>query len=284
MAGSGHLGYNNPMIFRTTLTFLVALALSVAVGGCSCMGGKQIPRPYPEPSAQMVLDHLAAVRANARSFQAESVMDYWVGKERVKGTVLLMGQVGARMRINALNPTGDNVAADLACDGAEFQYIDYNSNCQLTGPCNRESVAQLLRVSLHPDDFLLLVMGTTPVIDAAKAELSWDAKNGYEVLQLTSGDGQLTQTIKLDGRDRHWDVVSSVVRDTGGQVLWRLQNKDFRELESKDGITFRAPTRTRFEQPSEKADLLVRWVERTFNPELDPQKFQMTIPPGLPPC
>jgi hypothetical protein len=269
---------------HTTLVLVVALALFAGHGGCGCMGGKQIQRPYPEPSPQMLLDHLATVRQNARSFQVESVMDYWVGKERVKGSVLLMGQVGARMRINALNPTGDNVAADLACDGVNFQLIDYNSNCQLTGPCNRASVAQLLRVSLEPDDFLLLVMGTTPVIAASKTELSWDAKNGYEVLTLTSADGRLRQTIKLDGRERRWDVVSSVVRDAGGQVLWNLQNKDFRELESVDGIEFRAPARTRLEQPREKADLIVRWVERTFNPALDPQKFQMSIPPGLPHC
>lgn len=262
----------------------IACALAASHTGCSCIGGRTIPRPYAEPSVQAVLDHLATARQNARSFQVESVMDYWVGKDRVKGTVLLMGRVGAFMRINALNPTGDNVAADLACAGADFQFIDYNNNCQITGPCDRVSVARLLRVSLEPDEFLLLVAGTTPVISNPQATLTWDAKKGREILTLTSGDGRLTQTITLDGRKQSWDVLSSVVSDAEGKRLWSLQNKGFRVIQGADGNSYRVPTKTRFKQPREKADLLVRWVERTINPTLGDDKFQMSIPPGIPSC
>lgn len=270
----------------TNLSLGVAVALCLVMtghAGCGCTG-RSIPRPYDEPPVASILEHLRAARERARSFQVESVMDYWVGKDRVKGTVLLMGQVGAQMRINALNPTGDNVAADLACDGSGFQFIDYNTNCQLTGPCNRASVARLLRVSLEPDDFLLLVMGTTPVISSAAAEVRWSADKGREIVTLTSADGQLTQRIELDGRDHTWDVLASVVRDSRGEVLWDLQNKDFHNVTAADGTVFRVPGKTRFTQPQDKADLLVRWVEHTLNPTLDAAKFQMSIPPGLRRC
>jgi hypothetical protein len=270
----------------TSRSMLIVLALVLAMGyaGCSCTRHKPIPRSYPEPSTEEVLAHLADMQRHARSFQAESVMDYWVGDQRVKGTVLLMGRKGARVRINALNPTGDNVAADLACDGIGFEYIDYNNNCQLTGLCTKHSIAELLRISLEPDDFLLMVMGTTPVIADAQGTVTWDERHGREIIELVAPDNRFTQTVVLDGRDRRWDVISSEVRDVRGNVLWRLRNKDFEPLATQDGRTFRVPQKSQLEQPQEKADLLVQWKKRVLNLDIETAKFDMEIPPGLPSC
>jgi hypothetical protein len=104
------------------------------------------------------------------------------------------------------------------------------------------------------------------------------------VLELVSADNQFTQTIRLDGTDRRWDVVQSVLRDARGNELWRLDNKDFSELATEDGATVRVPGKTRFQQPPVKADLIVRWGDRTLNLELSADKFEMEIPDGLPPC
>lgn len=339
------------ILVRVLAVFALACAPTLGGSGCGCIS-KPIPRPYAAPTWESVLAHLAGVRARARSYQAESVMDYWVGKDRVKGKVLLMGMTGARVRINALNPTGGMVAADLACDRGWFQFIDYNSNCQLTGPCNRNSVAQLLRVSLEPDDFLLLAVGTTPVIAGPhEGQLRWDEKKGREVLTLT-GAGGLRQIIVLDGRDQRWDVLESKVMNAQGETLWRLQNKEFKaieveigepavevsgaatgggaggtdelpldmadlanadpdDLDGGDGDTdkssagnaqagsgsgepassaragkqiWRVPQKTRFTQPQDKADLVVRWLDRTLGAALPEDKFRMAIPPGLPEC
>lgn len=271
------------MTSRSTIA-LIALTFAMAYAGCSCTRNKPIPRSYPEPSTEDVLAHLAEVQRNARSFQAESVMDYWMGDERVKGTVLLMGRKGARVRINALNPTGDNVAADLSCDGIGFEYIDYNNNCQLTGLCTKRSIAELLRISLEPDDFLLMVMGTTPVIADAQGTVTWDEKKGREIVELVAPDNRFTQTIVLDGRDHTWDVLLSEVRDVRGNILWRLRNKEFEALSTQDGRTFRVPGKSQLEQPSENADLLVQWKKRALNLDIETAKFDMEIPPGLPSC
>lgn len=270
---------------KSSIWAVIAATLVIVVGhaGCGCTG-RQIKRPYPEPAAADLLAELRTLQEQARSFQVESVMDYWVGKERVKGKVLLMGEKGARLRINALNPTGDSVATDLACDGIDFELIDYNNNCQLTGPCNRDSIARLLRVSLEPDDFLLLVMGATPLITDARAAVTWDASRGLDILTLRGGEGGLTQSIALDGKARPWAVVSSVVRDAAGKELWSLQNKDFTTITAADGTVFRVPEKTQFKQPQQKADLLVRWDERAFNIALDQSKFDMDIPAGLRRC
>jgi hypothetical protein len=267
-----------------SMLVVIALALGTAYAGCSCTRHKPVTRSYPEPSTEEILAHLADVQRHARSFQAESVMDYWMGDERVKATVLLMGRKGARVRINALNPTGDNVAADLACDGIGFEYIDYNNNCQLSGLCTKRSIAELLRISLEPDDFLLMVMGTVPVIADAQGTVTWDERHGREIVELVAPDNRFTQTIVLDGRDRTWDVLSSEVRDVRGNVLWRMRNKGFEALRAQDGRTFRVPAKSQLEQPQDKADLLVQWKKRVFNLDIETAKFDMEIPPGLPSC
>lgn len=219
----------------------------------------------------------------AQSFRAESVMDYWVGKDKVKGTVWVMGKVGARLRFNAINPDAGSTAVDLACDGTSFQYIDYHNNCQLTGPCTRDAIRQLLGVSLEPDDFLLLAIGSTPVIGPSpRAKVEWDAERGAWKLSLVSSDDMWQQTIYFSHPEH--DILESEVRDARGQVEWRLTNKGFKTVKGAGGETFRVPERTRFEKPKEKADLIVRWKQRDLNLELGADKFTMSIPPGLPRC
>ena len=92
---------------------------------------------------------LATERGKVTSFRSQSVMDYWLGNQRVKGSVKVMGTHGAKVRFNAEDPMG-NVIADLACNVRDFVYVDHQNNCQLTGPCNRDSIAQLLGVPLAP--------------------------------------------------------------------------------------------------------------------------------------
>jgi len=250
--------------------------------------------------------------ALANSFLAESRMEYWVGAERIKTTVYVMGERGAKVRFNALNPTGGDIAADLACDGIDFKFVDYNNNCELTGPCTKSAIAQLLRVSLAPDDFLMLATGGTPIIEFRESKVRWDAENANEVLELL-GDGQTQtivldgrkfreskvrknsneaielvgrgqkQTTVLDGREKTWDVLSSTVLDAQGKVEWKLTNKGFSDHKTEDGRSIRLPARTRFEQPANKAELTIRWDERNINTELSQDKFEIELP-GLPLC
>jgi len=210
-------------------------------------------------------------------------MEYWVDGQRIKTTVYVMGKRGAKVRFNALNPTGGDVAADLACDGSNFKFVDFNHDCELTGPCTKGAIAQLLRVRLAPDDFLLLAVGSTPVIPYDKSNVRWDAKKAQEIVELVSEDPAQKQEIVLDGKDKRWDVLSSTVWDADGNIEWQLTNRDFSEHQSEDGKAQRLPERTRFEQPKAKADLTIRWDERNVNIELPEAKFTMDLP-GLDRC
>lgn len=259
---------------RLFLGFLPLLA-------CCPRGG--VKKPDDLPDAAGFVARIEAAHQKAKSFKHKSRMDYRVGDERIKTTVLVMGQSGARVRFNALDPTGV-VAADLACDGVGYTFVDFQKNCQRTGPCTGVAISRLLRVNLEPDDFLYLAVGTTPILANATGEVAWNSDRGVAEVDLVTGDKQLTQRLVLDGRAGHYDVLESTVKNAAGEIQWRIENKDFRAVKGADGTTMRLPEKTRFEQPAAKGDLRVRWEKQELNVDLPEQAWQLTPPAGLPLC
>jgi hypothetical protein len=232
---------------------------------------------YPEPktTAQEQLAKLAQERAQRTSFVADTTMDYWLGGQRAKGEVLVMGMLGARLRFAALSPAGGSTMAEMACDGANFVYVDYQNNCQLSGPCDQRSIAQFFHIELQPDDFVHLAVGTPPVI-AGDATMKWDAGSGTEHVTIRGNEG--AQQLAL----RDTDVVASSITGADGKVRWSVENHDF---EAVDG--HRVPGKTRFKSPANEQDLLVDWGSadnRKVNAQLEPGKFQLQAPAGLPTC
>jgi hypothetical protein len=260
---------------------LLSLLLPIALTGCPGTKGG-IKRDYPEPTAEQIVQRLAKQREERKAFSAESTMDYWLGKDRVKGTVLVMGTTGKRLRFNALSPAGGDVIADMACDGTNFAYVDKQNNCQLTGPCDRSSIAALLRVELEPEDFIHLALGTVPVPPYDKGTVTWDPSSGHERVVLTGPQG--TQTIVVDQRGGRFDVIASNLKDPSGKTMWSVENADFDTVKDATSGEHRLPNKTRFKSPQENADLLVDWGDRTVNPTIDPSKFVVQVPPGLPRC
>jgi hypothetical protein len=257
------------------------LALVAALAGCPTPHSSY-PQPAKVTTVAAVVALLDQARAATTSFRGASVMDYWLGQQRVKGSMLVMGTVGAKVRFNALSPAGESVMADLACNGRDFVMVDFQNNCVLTGPCNQTSIAQLLRISLAPDDFLQMALGNTPVLPQASGAVKWDASNGHLTAELRATTG--SQVIVLDGRDDHWDVLSSELRDPAGGVVWKVENNDFTAVKDATGKTHRVPGSTRLQQPAQKADLLVEWEERSVNVDLESSKFELAAPAGLPTC
>ncbi|MGE0868872.1 MAG: hypothetical protein AB7P03_09925 [Kofleriaceae bacterium] len=256
--------------------------LAVAGVVLACCGPGSHPPPSNLPTAEEVVARLAKEREARTSFTAESVMDFWGGKERVKATVLVMGTEGKKLRFNALSPAGGSVLADMACDGTNFVYIDHQNNCQLSGPCDRSSIASLLHVELEPEDFLHLAVGTPPVIEQATGKVTWDANNGYQHVVLEGPTG--SQTIDIDASNGRWDVMASELKLRDGRVVWSVKNRAWEEVPDASGGTKRWPTKTQFKAPNENSDLIVEWKERQLNVPLDDARFHITPPAGLPVC
>lgn len=243
-----------------------------------------VPRPAgPEPTVEDVVSHLNQARDEMHSFTGSAVMEYWLGNDRFKGDVLAMGELGSKVRIAALSPAGGSTVAEMACDGSQFVSINYQNNCVITGPCNRESIASFFGIELSPDDFLHLALGTPPVVDGAHGTVSWDGDKGLEHVELEGGGGK--QTLGVDHRDQTWDVVESALTADDGKPVWTVKNGDFTDVKDADGKPHRVPGKSRFTTPArQKADLSVEWHERTVNVTIDPKKFTIAVPAGLPTC
>ena len=252
--------------------------------GCGCNGGGNVAAPKVMRTVDQVKAMLAERTALARTFKAETTSDYWLGNNRVKGTVKMMGTPNAQVRFNGLSPAGGSVLLDLMCDGTNFVYIDYQNNCMLMGPCTGDSIAQLLRVPLEPEDFFALAVGQTPVLADSTGTITWDGKHGHEVVELESAAGK--QTIVLDARRQQYDVVKSDLRGPNGVMIWSVENKEFGDLASEDTppVTLRVPGKSRFRSPAKNSDVIVEWNERLLNAELPAVAFQLTPPAGLPMC
>ena len=72
-------------------------ALVVSVLACGCPHGP-VPNSQPELTVAQVVDRLAKERGELTAFRADSTMDYWLGSQRMKGEVLVMGKTGAKVR------------------------------------------------------------------------------------------------------------------------------------------------------------------------------------------
>ena len=256
----------------------LAMLLLVA----ACPGHGTHVRDKPEPTVQQVVDRLTRARSELTAFTAESVMDYWLGNNRAKGDVLVMGTPGAHLRIAALSPAGGSTIAELACDGAQFSYVDHQNNCSLTGPCDRQSIATLLHVELDPNDFMPLALGTPPVLQTSQGSITWDSTAGVLRVELTSGAGK--QTLLIDDTGNHYDVKETTLVDGAGKTMYSIQNEDFVEVADEAKVVHRVPGKTRFKTPNTKSDLIVEWKERKLNQSVAATSFQLQIPDGLKTC
>src|SRR5262245_56203637 len=224
---------------------LVALA---AVLLCGCPHG-EVPKPAgPGPTVAEVVDRLTKARSELHSFTGEAVMDYWLGSDRFKGDVLAMGETGSKVRIAALSPAGGSTVAEMACDGTRFVSVNYQNNCTLTGPCNKQSIASFFGIELAPDDFLHLALGAPPVIAQPTGAVTWDAGKGVYRVELSGSEGK--QTIGIADRDKHWEVVESELVGPDGKPEWSVKNGAFDNVKDPDGKDHRVPSKSRFTTPN----------------------------------
>jgi len=237
----------------------------------------------PSPTVAQVVERLTKAKDELHSFTGAAVMEYWLGSDRFKGEVLAMGEVGAKVRIAALSPAGGSTIAEMACDGSQFVSVNYQNNCVLTGPCTKQSIATFFGIELTPDDFLHLALGTPPVAADAHGAVSWDASTGVQRASLESAAGK--QSIGIDDRDQRWDVVDATLVGSDGKPVWSVKNAAFGAAKDPDGKDHRVPGKSHFTTPNnQKADLVVEWRERTVNVAIDPKKFTIAVPAGLPTC
>lgn len=264
------------------MKLLLVGAAAVLACGCPGHGGNTGTRPYAEPKVADIVAKVSARRAALASFTGASKMDYWLGDQRMKGDVLVMGEPGRHVHFLAQSPAGGAALAEMVCDGQEFAFVDNQHECVLTGPCDARSIAQFLRVALEPEDFVAIAVGTPPLLDGATGTVTWDAKTGHELVELANAVGK--ESLVVDMRDGKLDVVSIKRTTPTGELVWSVDNKDFTDVKDENGKAFRVPMRAELKSPQDKADLIVEWGDRKFNKQLPAAGWKLELPAGLPTC
>jgi outer membrane lipoprotein-sorting protein len=258
----------------STPTRQPAWALAALLLLAACPPPRLAERPYGAPSADELVAALHKRSSAIRSLRADTKVDHLgQGGERVKVTVQMLLARGGKLRMEAESPMGGALAT-LTSDGEKFALLDARANRFLEGPANACNVARLIRIALAPDDVVEVLTGGAP-LEGQPAGVSWDPA-GREVLELHTPDGG-REIVKLDARNRVWDVLSAERTDAGGHVLWKLSHEKF----SDRGGGIRLPERTDLTQPPTGSDARIRFREVEVNATPPDHIFELAPPQGV---
>lgn len=260
------------MRHRRRAATLVLAALSLgALQGSSCI---EAGRPYTAPKAAELVAAVEARARKVRTIRAETRMSHRTSQGKIKATVRLMARRGGALRFDAVTPF-DTPLATFVSDGETFGLVDAQKKRHFHGPASPCNIARLLGVVLKANDVLTILGGSTPLIPHDSASVSWDARARVEVLTLKNP--AMTQTVRLDGTGRRWDLLFSQIKDLKGQVVLQIEPGAMRRV---DGI--RAPRSLRVTQPKHKAELELTYRKLELNLKLPAAAFVLPEAGGLP--
>ncbi len=253
------------------LKLLVAGLALLLLRGASCT---TIARPYPPPTAAELAAAVRARGLRVRSLRAETRMSLRSSEGKLKATVRLMAERGGRLRCDAVSPF-DTPLMTLVVAGPKFAFLDAQKNRHYHGPASPCNVSRLLQVALSPDDIVTVLGGSTPLIPFVKAEVAWDERDGVEVLTLSGAEH--TQTLRLDGRNRSWNLVLSEIKERGGATVLRVESSGYHDV---SGLA--VPRELHVSQPKQGAELAVSFKRHELNLSLPAEAFELPEAGGLP--
>jgi outer membrane lipoprotein-sorting protein len=252
-------------------SLLLAVGALIFLRAASCT---QIPRSYKAPTSQEVLRAVQTRGQRVRTLRAETRMSQRTSQGKVKATVRLMAERPAKLRCDVVSPL-DTPLATLVSDGTSFTLVDSEKNRHFHGPATPCNLARLLQVVLAPDDILTILGGSTPLITQDQATLRWDEHTGEEVLTL-QGDRQ-SQTVRLDGDHRSWNLHLSEIKNQQGETILRIEMEDFSTLSG-----LQVPKTIKVEQPLLKTELTLTFKSQELNLSLPKAAFELLSANGLP--
>ena len=121
------------------------------------------------------------------------------------------------------------------------------------------------------EEIIGIMTGRVPLCGDEKAVVYREA--GYIVLNEVCGEPGLRQKIRFDP-DR-LDPADMRIRSSTGEIQTLVTWDAYGEY---DGI--RMPTKIHVEIPNQKTELTIRFDNLEINKPLDPDQFQLVLPPG----
>ena len=249
-------------------------ALPALLAVTACCGPGTTNGPASLPTADTLIAEIRGRQAQVRSLRGETKMDYMSPEGRTKVTVNLAVRRPGHLRFEAENPVSGTTEGTLVTDGRTFALLDPRGNRFLRGPALACNVARMTRIALPPDDVVLVLLGSAPLMPHERAEVGYSRNGGgREVLTLHLRGGA-RERISVARKTR--DVVDAELLDATGRRVWHLAHEDFRTVGA-----VRLPRKTKFVEPRGKADILIRYKDVETNAAIPDTVFTLAPPPGM---
>ena len=260
--------------------FTSLLLVSALASGCTSQMAK---RPYTAPVSIDILAHLYHKQHQVMSLKAELSIDYLLKGDRIKTTTWLFSKRGGKLRAQTFHPVGNSIASEAACFNNRFTFLDTVNNCYYHDTC--DGMLTYLSLPGSPDDLLSIAIGSVPVImDAQPATPRWSSQHKAEIIDLFSQEGKKRQTLILQRKNGHWDLIHSTLFDSQEKPIWELTHKQFTTLAMPIGDNMRVPAKTRIIDHRHGTDIIIEWKNTLFNLAIPEDKFQLPVPQDLPEC
>jgi hypothetical protein len=247
---------------------------------------------------------MRTTHACSHGVQAESKVDYFGERGRVRGSTLFVTSRPDRVRFDVFSPFGVNIST-LTSNGSDFALLDFTSKRFFAGPASECNVLRFLHVPVPPHALVTLLAGEAPVLvhTAADAAIEW--RGGSYVVSLKSRH-DATETIRLEPVPNDWNkpyaeqrlrVLEVTVAQQGIQ-LYHAELEGFEPARTAaarvdpDGIdadippsgpacSAEIPRRIRIVSEASAQDVLLTHSEIVHNPPLLPSLFEQRAPAGV---
>jgi hypothetical protein len=252
---------------------LLALVL-LGLTGCPA----HIARPYPAPETGTLIGAVQQRNTAIATFRARTNMDHFDQEagQRVKGEVFVLLSFPDRLHFHAVSPAGTPLAT-LTSNGDEFSLFDADKNRFLYGPADACNIGRLTGIQIDGPSIATILVGGMPLIQYVSSNDTWDDSRGVEVVTLNGEDGTV-ETLSLAGPENDWTLTDATITDPSGAVVLAVHNEHFHTVSGID-----LPGKTKVEEPSRQADVIIEWESQEVNPTLPDAAWTQEPPPGVRP-
>jgi hypothetical protein len=264
-----------------------ALALAALLGGCAHAVSQPRPAGTPPPTADALMTLLLERQHALTTLELETRTTSWIGRDRIRATVLMLVDRAGRLRFDAEVPV-QGLAASLAVQEGNFAQLDLQHRLFREGLACPANVAQLIPIPMLPDEVAAILLGDAPLGEGARAVgVTWDGVRQADVLAIerpavdrrhTGAAAKLWVTLKRAGEDLQVLAVEGEAARTPGQ-RWRVSY----DALAKAGALY-LPGLIRFAEPGRSFDegVEVKVKERLgLNRPLRDESFVLRAPAGF---
>jgi hypothetical protein len=274
------------------LIFLVLGGLLLQLSGCLvrrrvvAAPGKPTNRTVLSASKDELIKRVRAFSDGIQSFSMTADLSASVGAihgGEVTDYATIRGYLFYRgpddIRILGLDPVIRSKAFDMLSTGSTFQLLLPSKNRLISGRNDVRSLSDNKLENLRPTAFLvsLLIMPPDPAVDFTLLEDDTDELHAqYELLIVNHGAAQpfIERSIYFDRYTLQ--IARQRTFDTGGEIVSDTRYGNWKAFSGQN-----YPSSIDINRPREGYSLGLEVEEFKINPELAPDQFTLTPPPGV---